>query len=285
MKILFFVAAIAVALSTLSCKKETLEDIKETVAKNELTGLDRATTIQQNGLIVEIFTPTGTFKTGYNDVYYRVKDSAQNKYILAADLVAVPEMQMMSMSHGTPTNSITKLVERPNLYRGGIIFTMASTEMEPWTITLNVTQGSTLRTITSEINVVQSAKRNLNVFQGEDGNRYILAMVKPLAPIIGQNDITAQLFKRVDGYTYEIVPNFTVKMDPRIPSMGNHSSPNNVNLTSNNTGDLYSGKLNLTMTGYWKINLMVFNAANELLKGEEITSENEGSSIFFEVEF
>ena len=285
MKFIYFVAAFAVALSTVSCKKETLEEIKETVAKNELTGLNLAKTIYGDGLIIEVYTPTGIFKTGYNDVYYRVKDSVENKYILTANLSVNAEMHMMSMAHGTPATNVTKLIDRPNMYSGAIIFTMASTEMEPWTLTVNVTQGSTTRSATDEVNVTQASKRNLNVFQGNDGERYILALVKPLAPKVGINDITAMLYKRIDGYTYDLVPNYKINFDPRMPSMGNHSSPNNVQLTPNSSGDLYSGKLNLTMTGLWKINLMVYNQNEELLKGEEITEENESSSIYFEVEF
>ena len=39
------------------------------------------------------------------------------------------------------------------------------------------------------------------------------------------------------------------------------------------------------MTGYWKLNLMVRNQTNDILKGEPITTENEGSSLFLEIEF
>jgi hypothetical protein len=39
------------------------------------------------------------------------------------------------------------------------------------------------------------------------------------------------------------------------------------------------------MTGYWKINLQLVNASNEVLKGEAITETNEASSIYFEIEF
>ena len=80
------------------------------------------------------------------------------------------------------------------------------------------------------------------------------------------------------------VNNYTVNTDPRMPSMGNHGSPNNVNLTQS-TDLLYNGKLSLTMTGYWKINLQLLNSANEVLKGEEITDTTTASSIYFEVEF
>jgi len=76
-----------------------------------------------------------------------------------------------------------------------------------------------------------------------------------------------------------------MNIDPRMPSMGNHSSPNNVNLTQSTLDNLYHGKLSLTMTGYWKINLQLLNALDEVIKGEEVTDSNPESSIFFELEF
>jgi hypothetical protein len=70
-----------------------------------------------------------------------------------------------------------------------------------------------------------------------------------------------------------------------MPSMGNHSSPNNVDATQIAAGDLYKGKLSLTMTGYWKLNLQLLNASGTVLKGETITDAVPASSIYFEIEF
>ena len=70
-----------------------------------------------------------------------------------------------------------------------------------------------------------------------------------------------------------------------MPSMGNHGSPNNVDLTQSLADEFYHGKLSLTMTGYWKINLQLANAAGTVLKGEEVTDQNPASSLFFEIEF
>jgi len=47
----------------------------------------------------------------------------------------------------------------------------------------------------------------------------------------------------------------------------------------------YFGKLSLTMTGYWKINLQLENESGTILKGEPISETVESSSIYFEVEF
>lgn len=110
-------------------------------------------------------------------------------------------------------------------------------------------------------------------------------MVNPSNPKVGINDMQAMLFKMESMSSYPSVDNFTVRIDPRMPSMGNHGSPNNVDLVQTNSSGAYNGKLSLTMTGYWKINLQVLDENQTVLKGEEVTTAVEASSIFFEVEF
>lgn len=85
--------------------------------------------------------------------------------------------------------------------------------------------------------------------------------------------------------SFPVVENYAIKLDPRMPSMGNHSSPNNKDLAYNSASKMYEGKLSLTMTGYWKLNLMLYNANSEMLKGEKVTEDNESSSLFLEIEF
>ena len=81
------------------------------------------------------------------------------------------------------------------------------------------------------------------------------------------------------------VTDATILFDPRMTGMGNHSSPNNVQPIFSATDNLYHGKLSLTMTGYWKLNFIVKDATNAVLKGEEVTTSNESSSLYLELEF
>lgn len=67
--------------------------------------------------------------------------------------------------------------------------------------------------------------------------------------------------------------------------MGNHSSPNNKDLKYNSLIGFYEGKLSMTMTGYWKLNLQLINQNGEVLKGEKVTEEHPESSLYFELEF
>ena len=43
--------------------------------------------------------------------------------------------------------------------------------------------------------------------------------------------MTVGVFKMQSMMVFPVVDNFKVKIDPRMPSMGNHGSPNNVDLT------------------------------------------------------
>jgi len=85
--------------------------------------------------------------------------------------------------------------------------------------------------------------------------------------------------------TFPVVEDYTIALDPRMPGMGNHSSPNNTDLSYSLSDDMYHGDLSLTMTGYWVLNLKLLNANDDVLKGEDVTDENTQSSLYLELEF
>ncbi|WP_321538517.1 hypothetical protein [Flavobacterium piscinae] len=120
---------------------------------------------------------------------------------------------------------------------------------------------------------------------GTDNVRYIVALIDPRNPKVALNDMTVGVYKMENMMNFPVVNNYTLKIDPRMPSMGNHGSPNNLDLTQSDSDEFYHGKVSLTMTGYWKINLQLLNASDEVLKGEVVTETTESSSIFFEIEF
>ena len=193
-------------------------------------------------------------------------------------------MHMTSMMHSCPKSEVTRTPLKETLYNGYIVFQMAQNTTEYWDLQINYTIDDVAYSETAVIDVPASAKQRVTTFTGSDNVRYILALVDPSDPKVAINDVTFGLFKMQSMMSFPIVDDYTVKIDPRMPSMGNHSSPNNVNLTQG-ADDLYHGKLSLTMTGYWKINLQLLNPSDEVLKGEEITESVTASSIYFELEF
>jgi hypothetical protein len=120
---------------------------------------------------------------------------------------------------------------------------------------------------------------------GTDGSRYIIALIEPKTPKIAINNMTVGLYKMETMMSFPVVENYKITLDPRMPGMGNHSSPNNTDLTFKAEDAMYHGNLSLTMTGYWVLNLKLLNTQNDVLKGEDITTEITQSSLYLEIEF
>lgn len=259
-----------------SCSKK--DDV---VVSNELDGLTLVTTLTNDTHKIGLYTASGKFLTGYNEVYVQIKN-AQGTVESNASVKWTPLMHMMGMEHSCPASTVS--YKTNGIYKGYIVFQMAGSEEEYWDLTVNYTIGNTAYTVTDTIAVSAAAKRVVETFLGSDNNRYVLALVNPAKPAVAVNDISAVLYKMESMTSFVVADDYTIKIDPRMTGMGNHTSPNNVNLTQGTDG-MYYGKLSLTMTGYWKINLQLQNASQTILKGEPVTDTNEGSSIYFELEF
>jgi hypothetical protein len=67
-----------------------------------------------------------------------------------------------------------------------------------------------------------------------------------------------------------------IEIDPRMPSMNNHTSAGNRALEWNSAAGCYEGTVNLSMTGLWRINLKVY--------GKNGVPASEGSTLFWDIE-
>ncbi len=273
------------SLAILAIFASCSSDNDETVTVNELDGLTKIQEMTNDTHVVELYSATGVLQQGHNAISLRIKNKTTNEYEKNATVTWAPLMYMTSMQHACPYSTVTKTSGKETLYNGYIVFQMAQNDTEYWKLKVNYTINGTDYTVNEVINVRLPRKEELPRSPESDGSKYVLALIEPTSPKVALNDITMGVFKMENMMSFPIVNNYTVKIDPRMPSMGNHGSPNNVNLTQSATDLFYHGKLSLTMTGYWKINLQLLNSANEVLKGEEITETTTASSIYFEVEF
>ena len=252
---------------------------------DELAGLTKFKEISNTTHTIELYKHMGGLEQGFNEIALKIKDKTSNQYITNASVSWMPVMHMTMMNHSCPKSPVTKVSAEGSVYEGYIVFQMAQNATEYWDLKIDYTINGTAYTMTSVIDVPASAKQRVTTFTGSDGVKYIAAFVDPHHPKVGINDMVAGVWKMQDMMTFPVVDNYKLKIDPRMPSMGNHSSPNNVDLTQTTAGDLYNGKLSLTMTGLWKINLQLVNASGTVLKGETITDAVPASSIYFEIEF
>ena len=274
------VAVLIMALALISCS-----DNDDSATVNELDGLTKFQEMTNTTHTIELYSHTGALVQGYNEVKLRIKDNTTNQYIKNATVSWMPVMHMAMMNHSCPNSEVEKITTEGTLYEGYIMFQMAQNDTEYWDLKIDYSIDGVDYTTTSVIDVPASAKRTVNTFTGTDGVKYLVAYVEPHHPSVALNDMKVGVWKMQDMMTFPVVDGYTLKIDPRMPSMGNHSSPNNVHATQTTAGELYNGKLSLTMTGYWKINLQLAKPDGTIVKGEEITDTVTASSIFFEIEF
>lgn len=279
-KTLFSTAMILASVIFLfSCKPTTPQPDP---VDDELEGFKLAKVMNNSNHNIELYTRSGDFQVGYNEVYFQVKklDGTLEKEITAT---WQPLMNMTAMKHSCPSSTVVNKTNANTTFGGYIIFQMSSNTDEYWELKIDYKVDGVSFSVVDKIDVKNVVHKNLQIFTGSDSTKYLLALSAPLQAKVGINEIGALLYQVNSDMDYSLVNNYTIKIDPRMPSMGNHSSPNNEDLKQG-TDFKYYGKLNLTMTGYWKINLMLENATGTILKGEAITPTNESSSIFFEIE-
>jgi hypothetical protein len=282
----FFIIIFIAAIGLSSCSSDGDDTPK--MEENPLAEYNLLTNIEANGHSLELYSEGKTgFTTGYNEIFIRIKNNADDSFYAHPEITWMPVMHMMGVNHSCPISELSILGDYDTVAKGYIVFQMSGNADEYWDITFTYEVEGQEFFVTETIDVITPSddKQTVSVFMGSDDVRYVLAMMEPKDPEVAVNDITAMLFKMESMMSFTPVENYSITLDPRMPGMGNHSSPNNEDLTFDATSKSYKGKLSLTMTGYWKLNLKLLNSMGEVLKGEDITDENEASSLYFELEF
>lgn len=245
--------------------------------------LTEITHFQNDTHVIELYSKSGILQNGYNDIYLKIKDISSGTYIPNAAISWNPMMQMMSMSHSCPQETPI-YYSSIGFYKGFIIFQMPGNSSEHWTLNIDYVIDGTSYSVSHQIDVLPTTHQRVTTFTGSDGIKYIAALVEPSDPKVGINEMTAAIYTMQSMTSFEKVEGYTLAIDPRMPSMGNHGSPNNTDLVESADG-FYHGQLSLTMTGYWKINLRLIDDSGESVKGEAVNEFNSASSIYFEIEF
>jgi hypothetical protein len=281
MKSSSMILLLSAVLLFFSCKKD--DSGPDTF--DELDGLLKVTELDATDYAVEIFSSNGQFLLGHNYVFMRFREKASGNYLTEVEANWLPMMRMTMHSHSAPYSSIEKIPGKTALFGGEIVFQMPGNDSESWDLKVMFKVDDNTYSAQSDILVANSPNRRLITFTGTDSARYIMAMGAPVSPKVAMNDLVIGIYKRESMMLFPKVEGFRVVFDPRMPDMGNHSSPNNQQPVFNSATGYYQGKIALTMTGYWRINLMLFNDSDERIGGEAISSETEGSSLYFDLDF
>lgn len=284
-----FVIATLLAVTT-SCtldktdfEAEINRDVTEYFEFKEVTSFNNGT------YKISIEALNGTFYKGYNEIRLTILNTQTNQALNNSGVTFLPILT-------DPDNIKTSCPHRYHLvynaeeqfYSGYVVFTSISNPMENWDLYISFTDNNQTHTVNQLVTVQNQTNMNLNMtsFTGNDGERYFIALVAPQKPKVAENELVAGIYKYnqpsesagtfpdPSQFSYSEVQNYTLLLDPRMPepSMGNHSSPNNVDLTQHTDG-LYYGVVNYTMTGNWTLNFMLLNQNGALIKGTEVPTD------------
>lgn len=240
-----------------ACEKDKKED---THIPNDTayTLLEKDTT--DTDYIVSLYSKSSAIEVGYATLFVGVKDLEGNN-VSNANVSFEPEMDMGMMHHGSPTIQPAYKASS-KFYEGVVVFTMPSGDMGTWTLSVDVNGGS----VTFPIDVKPSKQNTKYVgsYSGTDGESYILSLKKPFDWKVGMNDVSILIHQEVN-HSYVAADDFEIVMDPQMTSMG-HGSPNNVSPSSDGNG-FYTGEVNFTMTGDWRLNFDLIREGDTIVSG------------------
>lgn len=284
MKTLKYIFTILVMASFIACSSD--DDNNQPVEDNVMQGYHKLYEFASNEHQIEIYSDRQQLEVGYNDLFIRVKDLNDNHYVSNAEIQWTPTMNMVNMHHSAPHSGLDNS-ENSSVYKGHIVFQMAENAEEHWALTLDFKVNGQSITETHPVSVKEPADgmKKLQVFMGDDNKKYVLAYLSPKTPKVAINDMEAVLYTMESMMSFPVVEEYSIAVDPRMPGMGNHSAPNSQDLTYDSVSSSYKGKLSLTMTGYWKINMKLLDRSGEVVKGEDVDENNESSSLYFQIEF
>ncbi|WP_433763564.1 hypothetical protein [Flavobacterium ginsenosidimutans] len=238
---------------------------------------------------ISIDALNGTFYKGYNELHLKIVNTQNNQEVTTSAVTFLPIISNADGSKSSCPHEYNVAYDSANKYYSGYsVFTGESTTTASWKLYISFTVDNQTYEINKDISVEKQSNKNLNMtaFTGKDDEQYIIALISPQKPTVSENPLVAGVYKYNKPttpadtfpdpaqFSYSEVVGYTLRLDPRMPeaSMGNHSSPNNKDLTRQNDG-LYHGVVNYTMTGNWTLNLIMMNQNGLILKGTVVPTD------------
>lgn len=236
------------------------------------------------------YTKTGKLHTGYNEVYFVSTKRSTGNYIKNFQVTNITPLMTMGqgMAHSAPAADSVASFNKNFLAvkKGWVSFSMNSSDNGSWTLSYDVTSKgvpSKVKNVPITVDALPEGQNWIKSFKYND-ETYYLSLVDPTSWTVGTNTIQAYVSKQSDPITNAFknaTETFTIDIDPRMPDMNNHTTSDNVQLTKQPDGS-YSGIINVTMTGLWRIHLTVKNSNGTVVAGGDNLSDGY-SSLFWDV--
>jgi hypothetical protein len=221
-------------------------------------------------MLVKLYSADSIYSQ-YTKLYIEVRDSASNEVVDDAHVELSPMMDMGMMMHAAPFENPSSTDAVDGLFPCAVVFIMPG-DMG-WTLDVHVHNHHSGAEGEANFPLVvktPTPTRTVTVTPLNGDEPLVISYVQPTDPTVGINDFEITLHYRETMMAFPARTNYTVSIEPEMPSMG-HGSPNNVNPTHVADGH-YTGQVNFTMTGLWRINL-------NIMDGTEVVD----STSYFEV--
>jgi len=246
--------ALALLVGFSACKKEAgdVDSALDIVTKSYV----ELAAIEQGDYVMHIYAKDELI-VGYNELFFGVEDK-EGELVTDYTIHAHPMMDMGMMMHTTPHGHAELINEKVGLYQQPFTFIMASTA-GVWNLTIDAHIEGEDVTFEYSPTVVEPDEPRLISYVSEiDSASYFIALTSLEEPSIGNNDFVVMAYKKESMNSFPAVEDLIIEIEPEMPSMG-HGSPNNVHPVHTMHGE-YKGLVNFTMSGYWKVNITVFDA-------------------------
>jgi YtkA-like len=207
----------------------------------------------QSGALTVTLLAAHPLKVGLNEVFYEI--SRDGTPVTEAAVVQKPLMTMMAMKHACPLVNPEGQANHHGQFEGRLVFTMPSSQMETWALTVEVTLPgeATATAVTFDtLEVADSAARkSLDL----NGVGHVVTLSFEGDAKVGSNAyfVTVHRPETAMKMNYLPVTDLTLIGRPEMPSMG-HGSSGNVNPTHLG-GGVYEGSVNFSMAGDWVLSL------------------------------
>ena len=209
---------------------------------------------------------------GFNKVYFKVTDKSTGLSVNQATLILHPLMDMVTFVHACPFENPGNNLNSDGYFEGIVLFSMIGTNT--WSLTADISANGKSETVLFPIGKVIStlpARKIVVIDSLSTGpgtwtiTKYPISLVIPKAWKVGNNPFEVTVHKMASMMSFPCISDLTIEITPEMPSMG-HGSPNNVNPVHTANGH-YLGNVNFTMTGEWRIN-MVIKKGNRVLSNK-----------------
>lgn len=259
--------------------KDCCDENQEYKTSSYLYNLKQLATYQtnQSNYVIKVYR-NDSLHVGYNDLYFAIEKVSNGKHVKDFSISDItPTMTMGSMNnmqHSTPIGNVTQVDGVPVLH-SWISFLMPTSVQSNniWSLSFNYDIRDSIGSINNQPITVKSLATGLSNLKSFKYNNdtYFLSLVNPDNFVTGVNTIQAYISKKSAVITtpYALASDkFIVEITPTMPDMGNHTSPDNQALVLGDDS-IYTGRLNLTMTGLWNIHLVVKTLDGTVVAGSD----------------